>query len=176
MADLPRGKTSGSRRSLNLSGLRCFSYWPLTQCCALRFQAGTRVAQPASQGIFNFLLCSAPVQIIQCFPGLAQWDMPAGHFFSTALGGNELHQKAVVAWAGMGLRVKIHARGRVFEDELGPPGFAWRMAITPLPKEVEFELQDLQGISSILRHDPPPTRVILEDLLVPGCDRCHVAQ
>src|SRR6266849_2001509 len=175
MADLPRGKTSGSRRSLNLSGLRCFSYWPLTQCCALRFQAGNRVAQPASQGIFNFLLCSAPVQIIQCFAGLAQWDMPAGHFLSTALGGNELHQKAVVAWAGMAFCVIVHARGRVLKDELGPPGLARRMAIPALPKEVEFELQDFQSISSILRHDPPPTAPIFEHFSAAGCDRGHSA-
>jgi hypothetical protein len=39
------------------------------------------------------------------------------------------------------------------------------MAIASLPKEIEFELQDFQSVSVILRHDPPPIGVVFEDFL-----------
>jgi hypothetical protein len=76
----------------------------------------------------------------------------AGSLLLAVLVRNPVHQHAIAARTRILFAIVVHASGRILENELGPPGLAWRTPIATLLHELQLELQDVQEVSLISMH------------------------
>jgi len=134
------------------------------------FDLGT---QPAGECLLNLDLVARAVQIIETLSVLSERNEPARHRLAALLLRHELRQQTAFAWIGMRHIREIGADGRVLENCRGSPRRTRKAPISPVQQEVQFELQNLQNVATVLGHRSPQLNVRMPEGICKHCALRH---